>query len=74
MNYQKYLTALLYSIEMPLGVWAGFEFGVLHYFFGVVIVIIMMVVKVAAVVTWMNAQAIEIETHGARSRKIRRKR
>lgn len=60
MNYQKYVTAVLYSVEVPLGVWAGFEFGATHYALGIIITIIMMIVEIAAVITWMNAQTIEI--------------
>lgn len=62
MNYQKYLTALLYSVEVPLSVWAGFELGLGKYVFGVIITIVMMLIEVSAVVTWMNAQTIEIDT------------
>ncbi|HUC38947.1 MAG TPA: hypothetical protein VL944_02350 [Candidatus Acidoferrum sp.] len=60
-NYQKYLTALLYASETPIGVWAGFELGVGHYIFGIVLVVVMMGMEVSAVITWMNAQTIEID-------------
>ena len=72
-NYQKYLTAILYAIEVPVGVWAGFEFGATNYLFGAALTVLMMIIEVSAVVTWMNAQTIEIDEdldrHEARDRK-----
>ena len=67
-NYQKYLTAALYAIEVPLGVWAGYEFGASSYLAGIVLTFVMMAVETAAVITWMNAQTIEIKMMRRRKR------
>ncbi len=74
MNYQKYLTALLYSVQVPISVWAGFEFGVGHYVFGIILTAIMMCIEITAVITWMNAQTIEINAKTNKSRNNKRKR
>jgi len=74
MNYQKYVTALLYAVEVPISVWAGFEFGSVHYVFGIILTVIMMFIEVSAVITWMNAQTIEIDKDINRSIRNRRKR
>ena len=62
LNYQKYVTAMLYATEVPLGVWAGFSFGAGQYTYGLILTAVMMCIEILAVVTWMNAQTIEIET------------
>jgi hypothetical protein len=73
MNYQKYITALLYSVQVPIFVWAGFEFGVGNYTFGMVLTAITMCMEVAAVITWINAQTIEISAQEGRLRATKRK-
>ncbi len=70
-NYQKYLTAMLYAAETPIGVWAGFELGKANYIYGIVLTAVMMAFEVTAVITWMNAQTIEIDDDLNKSKKRR---
>lgn len=70
-NYQKYLTAILYAVETPVGVWAGFEFGKANYLYGIVLTVVMMMFEITAVITWMNAQTIEIDDDLNKKRKRR---
>jgi hypothetical protein len=73
MNYQKYLTALLYAVEVPLSVWAGFELGVGRYVLGAIITAVLMLMSVAATITWINAQTMEINSKINKSRNDKRK-
>ena len=62
LNYKKYLTAGLYSVQVPIGVWAGFEFGKENYPLGIGLTALMMLIEGLAVVTWMDAQTKEIKS------------
>lgn len=61
MNIKKFLTAALYSLQVPLGVFAGFQLGEGHYLIGGVVTVAMMFIEGCAVVTWMEAQTQELE-------------
>ncbi len=60
MNYKKYVTAVLYALQVPLGVWTGFEFGKESYLLGGLLTTIMIVIEGFAVVTWHDGQTLEI--------------
>ncbi len=60
MNYQKYVTAILYAVQVPFYVWAGFEFGTGEFVNGVLLTALVMFLDMIAVITWMNAQTLEI--------------
>jgi hypothetical protein len=66
MNYKKFVTAALYTIQTPLGVFAGYELGIQNFTIGIVIIALMMIIESFAVTTWMEAQTIEIHKHRRR--------
>jgi len=59
-NPKKYLTAIFYASQTPLGVWAGFSFGKGDWLLGASLTIGMMIFEGLAVMLWMDAQTIEV--------------
>lgn len=59
MNTSKYLSALLYALEMPMGVWAGIELDHKHYWLGIILISLISVMVAVGVFTFMDGQARE---------------
>lgn len=57
---KKYLTALLYAIETPVGVWTGLEIDHQHYIKSCLLIAVLSALVFFGVLLWFKAQTDEI--------------
>jgi hypothetical protein len=58
---KKYLSAILYAIQIPVSVWAGIELDHKAWMLGGSLIAAMMIVECAAVLLFLDGQADDIE-------------